>query len=144
MCVTCLVTSALMFFTPSVSDVPSSAGNQVALAQETQAAITQLVKNLPNSSEISVLRDGLEVLQVKLAKAKNDVEAQAILDTELDVLNKRINADPNSWKINEALEEILIIDDNDQLIKSLKLPTSKTKNLPPVPKSQGMNWGWLR
>ncbi|MBD1925348.1 hypothetical protein H6F74_03470 [Trichocoleus sp. FACHB-90] len=52
-------------------------------------------------------------------------------------------SDPNG-EINEALEEILIIDDNQQLIKNLKLPTSKTKNLQPMRKSQGMNWGWLR
>ncbi|WP_277878954.1 MULTISPECIES: hypothetical protein [unclassified Coleofasciculus] len=39
MCVNCLLGSALMFFTPRVSEVPSNPTNQIALPQETQIAI---------------------------------------------------------------------------------------------------------
>ncbi|MFE1747657.1 hypothetical protein [Coleofasciculus sp. H7-2] len=144
MCVNCLLVSALMFFTPSVSEVPSNSANQVALAQETQVAIAQLVKNLPNSSETLVLRDGLGNLQVKLAKAKNDAEAQDILDTELASLSQRIAAAPNAGEINEALEDILIVDDNEQLIKGLKVKTSPNKSQKAATsKVQSLNWGWL-
>lgn len=48
MCTGCLLFSALMLFTPAGDATPA---NGVSVAQETQVAITQMVKQLPKSSD---------------------------------------------------------------------------------------------
>ena len=68
MCTDCLLISALMLSTPA-DKAPS---NQVSVAQETQVAITQMVKQLPKSSDTRLLRSGLLELHSQLATTKND------------------------------------------------------------------------
>ena len=107
--------------------------NQTPLAQETQVAIVKMVNQLPKSSEMSLLRSGLLSLRSRLATVKNDVQAQNIINSELSSLSQRLSNVPSSEKVTEYLEDILIEDDNEQLIKGLTSPSAK-----PQP------WGWLR
>ncbi len=59
-----------MLFTPAGNAAPA---NRVSVAQETQVAITQMVKRLPKSLDTKLLRSGLLELHSQLATTKNDV-----------------------------------------------------------------------
>ena len=133
MCTSCLLISAIMMFTPASDGVQANQVNQTPLAQETQVAIVKMVNQLPKSSEMSLLRSGLLSLRSRLATVKNDVQAQNIINSELSSLSQRLSNVPSSEKVTEYLEDILIEDDNEQLIKGLTSPSAK-----PQP------WGWLR
>ena len=133
MCTSCLLISAIMMFTPASDGVQANQVNQTPLAQETQVAIVKMVNQLPKSSEMSLLRSGLLSLRSRLATVKNDEQAQNIINSELSSLSQRLSNVPSSEKVTEYLEDILIEDDNEQLIKGLTSPSAK-----PQP------WGWLR
>ena len=133
MCTSCLLISAIMMFTPASDGVQSNQVNKTPLAQETQVAIALMVNQLPKSSQMSLLRSGLLSLRSRLATVKNDVQAQNIINSELSSLSQRLSNVPSSEKVTEYLEDILIEDDNEQLIKGLTSPSAK-----PQP------WGWLR
>ncbi|WP_009632728.1 hypothetical protein [Synechocystis sp. PCC 7509] len=129
MCTTCLLFSALMLFTPAENAAPV---NGVSVAQETQVAITQMVKQLPKSSDTTLLRSGLLELHSQLATTKNDAQAQQIIDSELNVLSQQINNSSSGEEVTELLEDMLIEDEPEPLVKSLNKSTSKP------------TWGWLR
>ncbi len=133
MCTSCLLISAIMMFTPASDGVQVNQVNQTPLAQETQVVIIEMVNQLSKSSEMSLLRSGLLSLRSRLATVKNDVQAQNIINSELSSLSQRLSNVPSSEKVTEYLEDILIEDDNEQLIKGLTSPSAK-----PQP------WGWLR
>ncbi|MBW4639240.1 MAG: hypothetical protein KME05_13570 [Gloeocapsa sp. UFS-A4-WI-NPMV-4B04] len=133
MCTSCLLISAIMMFTPASDGVQANQVNQTPLAQETQVAIVKMVNQLPKSSEMSLLRSGLLSLRSRLATVKNDVQAQNIINSELSSLSQRLSNVPSSEKVTEYLEDILIEDDNEQLIKGLTSPSAKPQT-----------WGWLR
>lgn len=133
MCTSCLLISAIMMFTPASDGVQVNQVNKTPLAQETQVAIVKMVNQLPKSSEMSLLRSGLLSLRSRLATVKNDVQAQNIINSELSSLSQRLSNVPSSEKVTEYLEDILIEDDNEQLIKGLTSPSAKPQS-----------WGWLR
>lgn len=133
MCTSCLLISAIMMFTPASDGVQANQVNQTPLAQETQVAIVEMVNQLPKSSEMSLLRSGLLSLRSRLATVKNDEQAQNIINSELSSLSQRLSNVPSSEKVTEYLEDILIEDDNEQLIKGLTSPSAKPQT-----------WGWLR
>lgn len=147
MCMTCLVTSVLILFTPSGSDLSLNSSGSIPLAQDAQVAITQVVGQLPASSETDRLRQSLVALKTQLAHARNDQEAKQILDRELAALSQQIAADPNASEINEALESLLIIPEGSSATKQLKtgqLKTGKTKLNSLLLHSPQPKWGWLQ
>ncbi len=129
MCTACLLFSALMLFTPAGDAAPSKG---VSVAQETQVAITQMVKQLPKSSDTTLLRSGLLELHSQLATTKNDAQAQQIIDSELNILSQQLNNSSSGEEVTDLLEDMLIEDEPKPLVKSL----NKSKYQP--------NWGWLR
>ena len=68
MCMTCRVTSALLF-TPSGSDLSLNASRQIPLPQDVRVAITEVVKRVPATAETQDLRQGLQTLHARLASA---------------------------------------------------------------------------
>ena len=131
MCVTCMVTSALLLFTPSGGDLSLNSPRSLPLAQEAQVAITEVTQRIPASQSTQTLHSGLRSLQAKLATAKNDAEAKAILDQELKQLRDRIAVDPNASKINQVLENLVITD------------TPENSSSTPV-QQKPKGWGWLK
>ena len=129
MCTGCLLFSALMLFTPA-GDAKQSSG--VSVAQETQVAITQMVKQLPKSSDTTLLRSGLLELHSQLATTKNDAQAQQTINSELNILSQQLNNSSSGEEVTELLEDMLIEDEPEPLVKSLNKSTAK------------QNWGWLR
>lgn len=144
MCMPCLIASALMLFTPSGSDLSLSPNNSIPLAQDAQVAIVQVVDRLPSSAETQLLRNGLEQLKAKLATAKTDVEAKAILDRELVALAQQVGADPNSEVMTQALESLLMGDDQPILrqLQSHVIQQHQSRSL--LAQAAGSSWGWLQ
>lgn len=129
-----------MLFTPAENGVQSNHANQISLAQETQVSITELVKQLPNSSDTTLLREGLFSLRSRLSTAKNDDHAQEIINDEVASLSQRLSVHHTADEVTEILEALLIEDENKPLIKSL----IKGSNYVSVaPKVKEKNWGWL-
>ncbi len=133
MCTACLLFSALMLFTPANNAAPS---NRVSVAQETQVAITQMVKELPKSSDTKLLRSGLLELHSQLATTKNDVQAQQIIDSELNILSQQLRNSSSGEEVTELLEDMLIEDE--------PAPQTKSSNYAPNKSISKLNWGWLR
>lgn len=139
MCTSCLLISALMLFTPAESGIQSQQAAQLSLAQETQVAITEMIQELPKSPDMGLLRQGLLSLRSQLTTAKNDVQAQEMINQHMSALSERISTDPSSGKVTELLEDMLIVDEDEQLIKGIKHPSALPQSKPNPPK-----WGWLR
>ncbi len=133
MCTACLLFSTLMMFTPAGDTAPA---NKVSVAQETQGAITQMVKQLPKSSDTTLLRSGLLELHSQLATTKNDTQAQQVINSELNVLSQQLNNSDSGEEVTELLEDMLIEDE----------PAPQVKSLNPAPNKSisKLNWGWLR
>jgi hypothetical protein len=134
MCVGCLITSAILTFSP-VSPSITPAQPEVNFAQQRQVAIAQVIKKLPASGDVSILRDGLESIQGQLSVATDDAEARQILKTEVANLSQRISAAPNSKVMFDALNGVIEETDEAQPVFQQKsLSDRKTHNL---------SWGWL-
>jgi len=120
-------------FTPAGDTAPA---NKVSVAQETQVAITQMVKQLPKSSDTTLLRSGLLELHSQLATTKNDTQAQQVINSELNVLSQQLNNSDSGEEVTELLEDMLIEDE----------PAPQVKSLNPAPNKSisKLNWGWLR
>ena len=131
MCTACLLFSTLMMFTPAGDTAPV---NKVSVAQETQVAITQMVKQLPKSSDTTLLRSGLLELHSQLATTKNDVQAKKIIDSELNILSQQLNNSDSGEEVTELLEDMLIDDE----------PAPQVKSLNSAPNKSISTWGWLR
>lgn len=134
MCTSCLLFSALMMFTPAGDEVQS---RQIPVALETQGAIVEMVEDLPKSSDTSLLRQGLLSLHSQLATTKNDEQAQEVINSELDALSQRVNNSPHAEEVTELLEDMLIEDEPEPLVKGIKYAPTK-------PQAKTTNWGWLR
>lgn len=78
MCVGCLVTSAILTFSP-VQTGTAPQQPQANLTQQKQIAIAPVIKQLPASNDVKLLREGLESIQGQLSVAIDDSEAQQIL-----------------------------------------------------------------
>ncbi|MBL1179393.1 hypothetical protein [Pantanalinema sp. GBBB05] len=133
MCVTCMLTSALLLFTPSGSDLSVQQPRSLPLAQDAQVAITEVVKRIPANATTQALRQGLQQLHGKLAATTSDQEAKVVLDQELLTLRDRIAADPNAEQMNQVLEDLVI-------------PNEPLPELEPSPQSslKQQRWGWIK
>lgn len=134
MCTVCLLTSALMMFTPAGDEIKSP---QISVAQETQGAIVEMVEDLPKSSDTTMLRQGLLTLHSRLETTKNDRQAQNVINNELSSLSQRLTNSPHAEEVTELLEDMLIEDEPEPLVKGVKSAPSK-------PQAKTTNWGWLR
>lgn len=136
MCTVCLLASALMIFTPAGDVTPA---NGVSVAQETQSAITQMVKQLPKSSDTELLRSGLLDLHSQLATTKNDTQAQQVINSELNILSQQLSNSDSGEEVTELLEDMLIEDEPQPQVKSVRPTPNKSIQNKSIP-----TWGWLR
>lgn len=153
MCVSCLLISTLMIFTPAqaVDQNPDSISiptyNQASssvVAQENQAAIATLLNKLPDSPELDPLRLELNALYAELGLAQNDAEADLALDRAVESVRDRFIDNPNVGQIREILMDLReaeyekLSEDLSSLL--FPQPTASSLNLL---QSQGNRWGWL-
>ena len=153
MCVSCLLISTLMVFTPAqaVDQNPDSISiptyNQESssiVAQENQAAIATLLNKLPDSPELDPLRVELNNLYAELGLAQNDAEADLALDRAVEAVRDRFIDNPNVGQIREILMDLREAE-YEKLSGNLSSllfpqPTASSVNLL---QSQGSRWGWL-
>lgn len=140
MCVTCLAVSVLTLFSP-VSDLPqapnvapsNSSVEQVRqvgsspVAQDTQAAIASILKQLPRTTENQILHEEFKSLHNSLVGVTEDAAADAIIDQGLETLSERIQTAPNADKLTETLFKL-----------------KEDKYSPQVQLNFGAGrWGWL-
>ena len=153
MCVSCLLISTLMIFTPAqaVDQNPDSISiptyNQESssiVAQENQAAIATLLNKLPDSPELDPLRAELNALYAELGLAQNDAEADLALDRAVDAVRDRFMDDPNVGQIREILMDLreAEYENFSEDLSSLLFP-KKTASSLNLLQSQGSRWGWL-
>lgn len=134
MCVGCLITSAILTFSP-VQPGLAPQQPQVNFAQQKQVAIARVIKSLPASSDVSMLKEGLSSIQAQLSVAIDETEARKILKTEVADLSQRITADPKGKVMFNALDRVIAETDEAQpLLQSKSLLNGKKHSL---------NWGWL-
>ncbi len=134
MCIGCLVTSAILAFSP-VQPGLAPQQPQVNFAQQKQVAIARVIKSLPASSDVSMLKEGLSSIQAQLSVAIDENEARQILKTEVADLSQRITADPKGKVMFNALDRVIAETDEAQpLLQSKSLLNGKKHSL---------NWGWL-
>lgn len=134
MCVGCLITSAILTFSP-VQPGLAPQQPQVNFAQQKQVAIARVIKSLPASSDVSMLKEGLSSIQAQLSVAIDETEARKILKTEVADLSQRITADPKGKVMFNALDRAIAETDEAQpLLQSKSLLNGKKHSL---------NWGWL-
>jgi hypothetical protein len=134
MCVGCLITSAILTFSP-VQTGTAPQQPEANLTQQKQVAIARVIKQLPASNDVKLLREGLESIQGQLSVAIDDREAQQILKTEVTSLSQRITADPNGKVMFSTLDRIIAEEDTPPLWQQKSLSSQKISNL---------RWGWLK
>lgn len=153
MCVSCLLISTLMIFTPAqaVDQNPDSISiptyNQESssiVAQENQAAIATLLNKLPDSPELDPLRAELNALYAELGLAQNDAQADIALDRAVDAVRDRFMDDPNVGQIREILMDLreAEYENFSEDLSSLLFPQQTASSLNLL-QSQGSRWGWL-
>ncbi len=153
MCVSCLLISTLMIFTPAqaVDQNPDSISiptyNQESssiVAQENQAAIATLLNKLPNSPELDPLRVELNNLYAELGLAQNDAEADLALDRAVEAVRDRFIDNPNVGQIREILMDLREAEYEklSEDLSSLLFPQQTASSLNLL-QSQGSRWGWL-
>jgi len=156
MCVTCLAFSALTLFSPVEAPQPASVapatipGRQTSLvqstsvAQKTRLAITEMLKQLPDSPKTQVVRQELQSLQTRLVGVKDDAKADLIIDNGLNSLSQRVMAAPNSGQLIEVLFELQESKNNQQAANGLQLSLTQGRiSRAPMIKTQSGSWGWL-
>ncbi|GEM_PF-1874928 len=155
MCVQCVVYSTLMLFMPAPQpanvaavNVPEAVYSQVSagtVARDTQSAIAQMLKELPNSQDMSLLREELNSLYARLATVKDDAEAQNLINNSISSLSERLKAQPNYDRVAQALTAMLVIDDDRPLTKALGLKLFHNPNKIGISlQNSGKKGGWLR
>lgn len=153
MCVSCLLISTLMIFTPAqaVDQNPESISiptyNQESfslVAQENQAAIANLLNKLPDSPELEPLRTELNNLYAELGLAQNDAQADRALDRAVESVRERFKDNPNVGQIREILMDLREAEYEklSEDLTSLLFPEQTTSSLNLLA-SQGSRWGWL-
>lgn len=153
MCVSCLLISTLMIFTPAqaVDQNPDSISiptyNQESpsiVAQENQAAIATLLNKLPNSPELDPLRVELNTLYAELGVAQNDAEADLALDRAVEAVRDRFIDNPNVGQIREILMDLREAEYEklSEDLSSLLFPQQTASSLNLL-QSQSSRWGWL-
>lgn len=151
MCVQCLVYSALMVFMPAPQtanvvaqvNAPEATYAQVnssKVARDTQNAIAEMLKQLPITPEMLLLREELNSLYGRLATVKDDTEAQTLITNCLQDLSTRLKDQPNYEQISQTLKSMLEVDDNPSSPKTVGLKLLHREiNL----KTRSPKFGWL-
>ena len=161
MCFGCLMFSTLTLFIPapepapmntSAAVVPEVGYSQVEqydevetiTALDVQVAIAAMLQEIPNTEEMSVLRQELKSLQAQMATVSPDTDVEDSLNDRLQEIQDRVLSAPGSEQVMEVLMSILIIDDGDPAVKALgkKILSSPKNKLALTSKSP--NWGWLQ
>lgn len=159
MCVGCLVTSALMLFTP-VSEAPqpvsapaanpdvavyATVNDDLSLAEQTQIAIADMLSRLPDSPDYRVLHQGLRTFQVRLMDVRDDAEAQQIIDEETRSLNVQMMTAPNYDQLLEAMNTIMEEKDNELLMEQPNINGQQQNSgfTTGAATEQLKRWGWL-
>lgn len=138
MCVTCLAVSVLTLFSP-VPDPPQTLtvapGNSPVeqvrqarsspVAEDTQAAIAAILKQLPRTADHQILHEEFKSLHNRLVGVTEDVAADVIIDQGLEKLSERIQTAPNADQLTEALFKL------------------KEDNYSPQAQFGLGQWGWL-
>lgn len=156
MCISCLAFSALSLFTPATEALPFIDVQQgtvreitfqadfLKVAQENQVAITMMLNQLPDSPEMLILKEELQLLRVRLDMAKNDAEAETIIYDGLQALSKRVMASSNAEEIIEVLRAMVINEEYVQATRPAYLGRFQEKNSDLAPLiSHNKVWGWL-
>lgn len=154
MCIQCVVYSSLMMFMPAPQPVnvaqvnaPEAVYSQLntsKVASDAQNAITQMLKQLPKTPDMSLLRIELNSLYAQLATVKNDAEAQTLIDTSLRTLSERLKDQPNYEQINQGLMSMLEIKENASSPKSFEQKFLHNKSFQRSHfKNQVKTVGWL-
>jgi hypothetical protein len=150
MCVTCLAFSVMTLFTPvsEASPTPGVLPEPVveqarpalsrSLAEETRQGISQMLKQIPNSSETQLLQQGFQSLYVRLEKVTEDAAAEAIIDEELEALSQRVQAAPNRDQLVEILFEL-----QEGQYQSQASPNQREQPLSAGFGIRAQTWGWL-
>ncbi|WP_249099479.1 hypothetical protein [Argonema galeatum] len=129
----------------SVPEAVYSQVNTGTVAKDTQSAIAQMLKELPNSHDMSLLREELNSLYARLATVKDDTQAQNLINDSLRSLSERLKAQPNYDRVAQALTAMLVIDDTPQLTKALGLKLLHNPNKSGISlQNSGKKGGWLR
>ena len=134
MCVGCLITSAILTFSP-VQPGLATQQPQVNFAQQKQVAIARVIKNLPESSDVSMLKEGLSSIQTQLSVAIDETEARQILKTEVADLSQRITNDSKGKVMFSALDRVIAETDEAQPLFQSKSWLDGKKH--------SLTWGWL-
>jgi hypothetical protein len=157
MCVSCLLTSAVMLFTPAqglpepVNVAPNvmpeaiSIPVQMSVAQETQIAIAEMLTYIPRSPETSLLINGLESLQTQLHGITSDDEADELIKTSLSELSTQMRLAPNSEELFDLLMQIMEQKDTQASLQTSRLQALLNNNHSNLLASnlQTNAWGWL-
>lgn len=156
MCISCLAFSALSLFTPATEALPSIdvqrgtvreitfQADSLKVAQENQVAITVMLNQLPDSPEMLILKEELQLLRVRLDMAKNDAEAETIIYDGLQALSKRVMASSNAEKIIEVLRAMVINEEYVKATRPVDLARFQEKNYDLAPLIiHNKVWGWL-
>lgn len=153
MCISCLLLSTLMVFTPAQATEVAPGTIEIftynqesssILARETQAAIASLLNKLPDSSELKSLREELNSFYTKLSTAKDDTQADEIINKGVQGISDRIMAEPNPGKVRDVLFELREAEFNEVSpnVSSLHLLEKTTHQLALL-SDRGSRWGWL-
>ena len=102
-----LAPQAVAQLPPTAPQAVSSQMNSSKVARDTQAAIAQLLQQLPNSVESRPLRTELNALYGQLATITNDTEARDLIDRSLRSLSERLKTEPNYEQVSKVLTGIL-------------------------------------
>lgn len=90
-----------------IPDALADAVTRVEMSDDKQAAIADMVGRLPYSPQTRALQKEAELLQAQLAKAKDDQEAEKIIN-QLRALSEQMMTDPGYAKTIEALTARLV------------------------------------
>lgn len=161
MCMTCLTFSVLTLFIPAPDPAPMTTGAamvpevgysqveqydevETITAGDVQVAIAAMLQEIPNTEEMSVLRQELKSLQAQMATVSPDTDVEDSLSDRLQEIQERVLSAPGSDQVMELLMSMLIIDDGDPAVKALgkKILLSPKNKLALTGKSP--SWGWLK
>ncbi|MCD8485222.1 MAG: hypothetical protein LRZ84_00310 [Desertifilum sp.] len=153
MCISCLLFSTLTLFMP-VTEAANPAPNGILdpqpevsgliSAQESRSAIASLLRELPDSPEMSILRSELKTLKIQLGQTNSDREADLLLETGLRTVSERVLAEPSADLAIDALTDMLLLEDNQPETQQLGLKMLQTIKPNANLLDNNQNWGWVQ
>ena len=154
MCISCAVYSAIALFLPAPEPAPvvptaivfdtAYSDVETITPKDARVAIAALLDELPDSSDMAVMRSELETIQMELAAIEEDIDTDSFLNERLKELSQRVLSAPGADVVVEELMSMLIVDETDPAVKSLGwklISPQQNKTLDLTGKSP--NRGWL-